>query len=85
MRILVLRALGLGDLAAAVPALRGIVRAGLGDLVVLATPVGRMCTDPAGKRLRELLSEHNRDFQLAVAPVRLAGTSGGPVNPIATF
>jgi kynurenine formamidase len=25
------------------------------------------------------------DFQLAVAPVRLAGTSGSPVNPIATF
>ncbi|BCJ37255.1 cyclase [Actinocatenispora thailandica] len=25
------------------------------------------------------------DFQLAVAPVRFAGTSGSPVNPIATF
>ncbi|MFI7080169.1 cyclase family protein [Micromonospora sp. NPDC049903] len=25
------------------------------------------------------------DFQLAVAPIRLAGTSGSPVNPIATF
>ncbi|GAA2524582.1 cyclase [Winogradskya humida] len=25
------------------------------------------------------------DFHLAVAPVRLAGTSGSPVNPIATF
>jgi hypothetical protein len=24
------------------------------------------------------------DFHLAVAPVRLAGTSGSPVNPIAT-
>jgi hypothetical protein len=25
------------------------------------------------------------DFQLAIAPVRFAGTSGSPVNPIATF
>jgi kynurenine formamidase len=25
------------------------------------------------------------DFQLAVAPIRFAGTSGSPVNPIATF
>ena len=25
------------------------------------------------------------DFHLAVAPVRFAGTSGSPVNPIATF
>jgi kynurenine formamidase len=25
------------------------------------------------------------DFQLAVAPVRFAGTSGSPVNPVATF
>ena len=25
------------------------------------------------------------DFQLAVAPVRFAGASGSPVNPIATF
>jgi len=25
------------------------------------------------------------DFQLSVCPVRFAGTSGGPVNPIATF
>jgi hypothetical protein len=25
------------------------------------------------------------DFQLAVAPVRCAGTSGSPINPIATF
>ena len=25
------------------------------------------------------------DFQLAVAPVRFAGTSGSPVNPIASF
>ncbi|GAA1709731.1 cyclase family protein [Kribbella yunnanensis] len=25
------------------------------------------------------------DFQLAVAPVRFAGTSGSPINPIATF
>ncbi|MDY7083788.1 MAG: cyclase family protein [Actinomycetota bacterium] len=25
------------------------------------------------------------DFQLTVAPIRLAGTSGSPVNPIATF
>ena len=25
------------------------------------------------------------DFQLALAPVRFAGTSGSPVNPIATF
>ncbi|WP_244236195.1 hypothetical protein [Micromonospora inaquosa] len=25
------------------------------------------------------------DFQLAIAPVRFAGTSGSPVSPIATF
>jgi hypothetical protein len=25
------------------------------------------------------------DFHLAVAPIRFAGTSGNPVNPIATF
>ncbi|MCE7003640.1 hypothetical protein LWC34_12500 [Kibdelosporangium philippinense] len=25
------------------------------------------------------------DFHLAVAPVRFAGASGSPVNPIATF
>ena len=25
------------------------------------------------------------DFQLAVCPIRFAGTSGSPVNPVATF
>jgi hypothetical protein len=28
---------------------------------------------------------HQWDFQLAVAPLRFAGTSGSPVNPIALF
>ncbi len=37
-RVLVLRALGLGDLLAAVPALRGVRRAFAGDHVVLALP-----------------------------------------------